>query len=102
MKAIAWNLVGTHLILATVIIICPCLCSHLRAEEAKEVLTPNLAPLLIQQPAVTTSIISHSECPLLATAHISLLAQALISVQRNLPSWEPGALVLACLSLPFA
>lgn len=35
-------------------IICSCLCSNLRAEMAKNVLTPELAPRLIRQPAVTT------------------------------------------------
>ena len=54
MKAMAWHLVGTHLTLVIVTVICPCVGSNLRAEEAKEVLTPNLAPLLSHQPAVTT------------------------------------------------
>lgn len=75
-------------------IICSYLCSNLRAERAKNVLTPEFAPRL--------NIISHAQHPLFATVHISLFAQALISVQWNLPSWEPRALLLACLSLPFA
>lgn len=75
-------------------IICSCLCSNLRTENAKNVLTPELAPLL--------NMISYAQHPLFATVHISFFAQALISVQWNLPSWEPRALLLACLSLPFA
>lgn len=102
MKTIAWHLVGSPLILAIMTIIRSCLCSNLRAERAKNVLSPELAPRLIHQPAVTTE--PHFTCgtPSPCHLHVSLLAQALISVQWNLPSWEPRAWLLACLSLPFA
>ena len=52
LKDIAWHLVSTQLVLAVVIIFCPCLCGNLGAETARKFLTPNLSPST--EPAVST------------------------------------------------
>lgn len=54
MKNVVWHLVSTQSMLAIMIIICPCLCSSLRAEMARKVLTPNLALSTIRQTALNT------------------------------------------------
>ena len=52
LKYIAWHLVSTQLVLAVVIIFCPCLCGNLGAETARKFLTPDLSPST--EPAVNT------------------------------------------------
>ena len=76
------------------IIFCPCFCNNLGAERARKFLTPNLT--LSTEPALNTEHYFTFRAP--SPCH----PRPLISVQWNLPSWEPRALPLACLSLPFA
>ena len=62
--------------------------------STRKFLTPNLT--LSTEPALNTEHYFTFRAP--SPCH----PRPLISVQWNLPSWEPRALPLACLSLPFA
>lgn len=99
MKTIAWHLVGSPLILAIMTIIRSCLCSNLRAERAKNVLTPELAPRLIHQPAVTTE--PHFTCGTPSPCHRTRLPPCPGTYFCAVESAILGTQGMApCLSLP--
>lgn len=92
MKHIAWHLVSTQLILAVMIIICSCLCNSLGAEMVRKFLTPGLAL------SKDLSACSQHWASFHIQSTLSLSPKPLISVQWNVPSWEPRALPHAYLS----